>query len=511
MNKSFKDHRWLDSSWLPSLLLMVVAFLAYSNTFGHPWIYDDLPVIVNNPDITSWKAFLSDSYPGRPLRELSYLLDHSLFDMEPAGWHIQNNFWHGLNGILLFLLGRHLFGSNVPALLAALLFLLHPLQVEVVGHLSHRKDLLATTFVLASMLSYTHFLTAIGRKRWGWLSLTIVLAVLAYLGKQTAVALPLVFAAYELALVPPTRRVLLRWPSLVAGACAASFVAASAWMLAFGGLAAYRQAYLPILVKFNQYPPFSDANYLQMVFKAWTFMLRRLIWPVDLAPEYTFAAPVDWLDPWVLVGLALVLLVMTTLPLLFATGQKQLCFALFWFAGFFLVTANLLWPTAYLAADRYLYTPLVGFCLLVALVFWKFFRQRAAWLLPVGVVLCLVLGTLTWQQNRLWASHEKLWQHALQISPTSPTVLNNLGQVFQDKGDYNAAIGYYSRVIELNSSVLSPRYNLGLLYARQGDRFRALYYFKEYLNRADVSMKPADRRQALEVRNYVHKKFGVKL
>ena len=240
-------------------------------------------------------------------------------------------------------------------------------------------------------------------------------------------------------------------------------------------------------------------------------MLRRLIWPVDLAPEYTFAAPVDWLDPWVLVGLALVLLVMTTLPLLFATGQKQLCFALFWFAGFFLVTANLLWPTAYLAADRYLYTPLVGFCLFVALLLWKLFRQRAVGLLPVVVALCLLLGTLTWQQNRLWASHENLWQHALQISPTSPTVLNNLGQVFQDKGDYNAAIGYYSRVIELNSSVLSPRYNLGLLYARQGDRFRALYYFKEYLNRADVSMKPADRRQALEVRNYVHKKFGVKL
>ena len=182
MKQNFKYHRWLDSSWLPSLLLMVVAFLAYSNIFGHPWIYDDKPVIVDNLDITSWKAFLNDSYPGRPLRELSYLLDYSLFGMEPAGWHIQNNFWHGLNGILLFLLGRHLFGSNLPALLAALLFLLHPLQVEVVGHLSHRKDLLATTFALASMLSYALFFTSIGRKRWVWLSLTIVLAVLAYAG-----------------------------------------------------------------------------------------------------------------------------------------------------------------------------------------------------------------------------------------------------------------------------------------------------------------------------------------
>lgn len=503
-----------EGSWknfVSCLLLLGVASLAYANTFGHPWVYDDMPVIVNNPDVTSWQAFLRDVYPGRPLRELTYLLDRALFGMNPAGWHIQQILWHGLNGCLVFALGRQLQLARGAALLAALLFLLHPLQVEVVGHLSHRKDLLTTTFALGSLQAYATFFTAFDRRRWGWLALTVLLAGLAYAGKQTAAALPLVFAAYELAFVTPSKRLLLRWPSLFASAAAAMVAVAAVWFFAFGGLTAYRKAYVPWLVKFNLIPPFTDAEYLQMLFKSWAFMLRRLVWPVDLAPEYVLSAPVGWLDPWVLAGLAMALLIVTSLTLLYVTGQKQLGFSLAWFAGFFLITANLLWPLAYLAADRYLYTPMVGFCLIIALLLWRLCRQRAAYLLPVASALCLVLGVLTWQQNQVWASHEALWRHSLQVSPQSFTALNDLGKVHMDRGDYAAALKYYLRAAAINYSAPGPRYNLGLLYDKQGDRSRALSYFKEYLARADISTTLAHERLAKKVRNHVRKKYGVSL
>jgi len=504
-----KSHRWLDSSWLPSLLLMAVAFLAYSNTYSHPWLYDDLPVIVDNPDITSWKAFLRDAYPGRPLRELTYLLDYSLFGLDPTGWHIQSNFWHGLNGVLLFLLGRHLCGANVPALMAALLFLLHPLQVEVVGHLSHRKDLLATTFALGSLLTYITFFEASSRWRWGWLALTGLLAGVAYAAKETALALPLVFAAYELTFVHPDRRLILRWPALVASTIVIISTAVGVWLLSFGGLSAYRQAYEPWLVKFNLIPPFNDADYLQMLFKSWAFMMQRLVWPVDLAPEYVLVAPVGWLDAWVLAGLTLILLVFAALALFYVTGQKKLAFGLAWFLAFFLVTANFLWPVAYLAADRYLYTPLVGFCLIIALMFWKLCRQRATYLLPVIAVLSLLLGSLTWQQNKVWDSEVSLWQHTLQVSPESFSAWNTLGKVYMERGDSDTALKLYLRAAEINPSAPGPRYNLGLLYDRQGDRALALRYFKEYLGRADISSSIVHRRLAVKVRNHVRNKYGV--
>ena len=92
------DCRW--KRFVPYGLLFVLAFLAYANTFGNGWTYDDFPVIVENPDVRSWAEFLRNSYPGRPLRELTYLFDHALFGLNPAGWHLQQIFWHALNACL---------------------------------------------------------------------------------------------------------------------------------------------------------------------------------------------------------------------------------------------------------------------------------------------------------------------------------------------------------------------------------------------------------------------------
>ncbi|MGE4345524.1 MAG: hypothetical protein AB7F20_14840, partial [Geoalkalibacter sp.] len=54
-------------------ILLVLAFILYAESFGHQWTLDDFPVIVDNPDVKSWAGFLENSYPGRPLRELSFL------------------------------------------------------------------------------------------------------------------------------------------------------------------------------------------------------------------------------------------------------------------------------------------------------------------------------------------------------------------------------------------------------------------------------------------------------
>ena len=58
---------------------VIYVFVLYVKSFGNSWTHDDFPVVVNNPDIRSLKAFLENSYPGRPLRELSYFVDYSIF------------------------------------------------------------------------------------------------------------------------------------------------------------------------------------------------------------------------------------------------------------------------------------------------------------------------------------------------------------------------------------------------------------------------------------------------
>ena len=139
---------------IPFVLLLGLAFLLFSNTFLSTWTYDDFKLIVNNPDIRSLDLFLKDSQPGRVGREISLMIDYRFFGLNPAGFHIQNILWHGINAILIMILVGRLGGSRFVALLSSFLFLVHPIQVEVVANLSHRKDSIALTFILLSVLSY---------------------------------------------------------------------------------------------------------------------------------------------------------------------------------------------------------------------------------------------------------------------------------------------------------------------------------------------------------------------
>jgi hypothetical protein len=92
---SFTDGRRELS--LTFVIFIVLAYCIFANTFANEWTMDDFPVIVKNHDVQSFHAFLKNSRPGRPLRELTFLLDHAFFGLNPMGYHIQQIFWLGLH------------------------------------------------------------------------------------------------------------------------------------------------------------------------------------------------------------------------------------------------------------------------------------------------------------------------------------------------------------------------------------------------------------------------------
>ena len=132
---------------------IALVFILYAPSFQNEWLMDDFPVIVENSDIRAVSNFIEDRYPGRPLREVSYLLDYALFELNPSGYHIQQNLMHALNAYLFFVLVLNLGSSRLVAWFASLLFLSHPINVEVVANISHRKDCLP--FRISSYL-YTY-------------------------------------------------------------------------------------------------------------------------------------------------------------------------------------------------------------------------------------------------------------------------------------------------------------------------------------------------------------------
>lgn len=488
----------------PCALLFVVAMLAYANTFGNGWTYDDFPVIVENPDVRSWAGFLNNSYQGRPLRELTYLLDHALFGMNPFGWHIQQIFWHGLNACLVFALGRRLRLAGWVAMLAALIFLLHPLQVEVVANLSHRKDSLALAGSLGAILCYLQFLPAEGRK-WVWFGAALGCFILAMSAKQSAVLVPLVCLSYEALLVPRSQRVLARYPLLPVGLAAITLGLATWWWQSIGG---WQQLSLEmqetLSFKANYFEPVTLTVYYLTVLKSWVFMALRLVWPFDLALEYTFPVASGLLDPWTLAGFCLLASASVTL-LLGVRRWPVCCWLLSAALCFFLPTANL-WPLTYLAADRYLYAPMAFLSLLVGYGLKRIPLPKTILAVLLLIVLTLFAG-LTWQQNRVWQSPQTLWQQALRVSPESSFALNNMGNLALQAADIGQAQEYYQRSVQVNPLNPTGHYNLGWLAEQRRDLPTALEHYRTFARLNN----PVYKEQLKALRDHLLRSYGVQL
>ena len=143
----------------------------------------------------------------RPLALLLWWLGDHLWHGAPVGYHAVALLLHGLNALLVYALGRRLIGSTYAALMAALLFAVHPLHVEPVTWIAAGSDLLCSTFSLLSLLSLEASLGATSRRSKAALTAGALGAfLLALLGKESAFPLPGVVALRLLLDSDPERR-----------------------------------------------------------------------------------------------------------------------------------------------------------------------------------------------------------------------------------------------------------------------------------------------------------------
>jgi hypothetical protein len=467
-----------------ALLLFVVAFLLFANTFACPWSFDDRGVILANPDVRSFGNFLNDQYPSRPVRELTYLLDYALFGLNPIGWHFQNIFWHMVSGILLYLLVFDLQRERSLALLSGLLFLVHPLTVEVVANISHRKDSLALAFSLLAILSYLHFLRY--RQKNGWnrvafwrLSFVGLSYLIACFSKQNALLVPLICVVMEGCFFVREDRWLCRYPRLLWASGGIGTLIFGSWYLFADGRAAYLMQARFLLSKLNYYQPPSEIIYFATLCKAWAFMLIRLIWPVDLAVEYAFPVPASTGELGVLIG-AVIPLALVFLAWKARQREPLVTFGIFFACAFWLPVSNL-WPLTYFAADRYYYAPLAGLMMVVGVLIVRLAQKNRRLGVGISVAVLLVLAVLTWQQNKVWRNSVTLWEQAVQVSPDSAYALNALGAYVYERGEVARAFRLVERAAE-NPYFYEAQLNMADLYKRHGDPERAEYYYRRARN-----------------------------
>jgi tetratricopeptide (TPR) repeat protein len=434
-------------------LLLGATLLVYANSFQGVFQFDDFFAIVDEPAVQSVSAWWH-SLPGlRPLLKLTYAANHRS-GLGLAGFHAVNLAVHAACVLLAWtLLGNWLpeagldrARAGAAALVAALVFALHPVQTEAVTYLSGRSVSLMAMFSLGFLALALR--SRDGRDRWMAGALACLLAALAT--RETAWA-----AVPALALLAAARgdrgRDLLRRL-----APPAALLAAAA--LAILALPAYRRLALSTLGRLD--PAALFATQIQ----AFGYLLTKplLLLEVNIDPDLSprdAPAAATWLK---LAALAV--------PVAVAAWQWRrrpwLSTALIW-PFVLLAPGYTVFARADVANDRHLYLALLGPALLAgaalaALPRWP--RGLAA------AALCVVLGLVTVGRNTDYHSERALWTATVAASPGKPRPWNNLGYALMLDGDLEGAERALRRALALEPNYLRARYNLGLVQARQRER-----------------------------------------
>ena len=478
------------------LFLALLVIVIYANTLNGPFVFDDRPNIISNPDIRLSelslkglaKAAFESPMPHRPLSNISFALNYYLHGYSPLGFRLLNILIHCSTGILLYFFVKTTLSTPAIrsryvqqlwiAFFAAAVWMVHPLQTQSISYIVQRMNSMAAMFYLLSILFYARFRLAGRRKhRWWLLSGCILAAVLALASKQIAATLPFVILAYELYFFRFARPKIV-WVS-AAGCMLLTIVIALLFMdgAPFDRImAGYAQRDFTVIQRLLTQP------------RVVMLYLSLLLWPSPsrLNLDHDFAISQSLLDP---VSTILAMAALAGLILLAAVTAKKtplVSFGILWFFANLVIESSIV-PLEIIFEHR-LYLPSMMFCLLMVVLVYRCFKTR--W--PATVLFCLVIAVgvvWTFERNAVYADRVTLWRDCTKKSPHKARPHNNLGVALADSGYHDDAIVQYQKTLKINPNYAETYANIGLSLAEQGKVEQSIPQFLKTLE-----LNPEDAR-----------------
>ncbi|MBM3227740.1 tetratricopeptide repeat protein [Candidatus Peribacteria bacterium] len=439
-------------------ILTITALVYLRGVFTHDFVsLDDLLLIVQNETVHGlsptllWRAFTSyDPELYVPLTLFTYQVEFSITGLHPVLYHIDNLLLHLGSVVLVYACVKRISASESLGLLCAMLFALHPLNVEAVSWAAARKDVLSGFFALLSFWSFLRFRQEGDRK---WYHTSIATFALALLAKVSVILLPVAWMLLE-----GRENTQKRWKD---------YAPFFGLMLLFGAIALFG--------KTTQIEVMRPGDQLLLSLKALTVTVSRFLLPIGLNPYYPQRTPIGINGEFLTVAAAV-----TLMGVLAWTQRRRLPVAA-WGMAFFalMMTPSFMnfWKkgTLYVTTDRYGYLGIIGLSVALGSVL-----LRASERLPkriaqsTGVGLALVLASLSFVQSATWNSSIALYERALALDPNFAPVLNNLGAAFYAAGDEERSLALQRKALESDPSLTSASINIALHLRKQGDRAGAL-------------------------------------
>ncbi|MEN6458941.1 MAG: tetratricopeptide repeat protein [Thermoguttaceae bacterium] len=463
-------------------LIVVTVFFVYGPALHGGFILDDNILLTDSPLIKASDGlywFWCSTKPADywPLSNTSLWIEWRLWGMDPTGYHVTNVLLHIAASLLIWRILRML---SIPgALLGAMLFAVHPVNVESVAWIAQRKDALALPLFLLAILWYVKAERTMPRPamrqsppprdRWYWLSLGAFVA--AMLAKGSVAVLPPLLVLIVWWLRPLRKSDVVRVAPFFAVAIGLTLV--NLWFQTHGASHAVRKV-----------------DFLDRLLGAggvvW-FYLSKAVLPVRLAfiyPQWHIDAD-NWL--WWLPLLAAAAVTAILWPhrngwprsLLFAWAF--FCVALtpvlgFTDVGFMLYS---------LVADHYQHIALIAITTLAA-AGWGVWRRRTtaatAWL-PILLAAATVatLAVLARQQSKIYRDPVALYEATLEYNPDCSFVHNNLGNTLAARGRAAEARQHYLKAVQTAPDNAEAHNNLATALARENQLDEAIVEYQRAL------------------------------
>jgi len=429
-------------------LLLLVTGIAFHSVLKNGFTnWDDHGYVVENPLVkdlsaANLKIIFTNQVMGNyhPFTILSLALDYRLFGMNAPGFHAMSLLFHLLSVALLFLFLLKLTGNTWPAVIAALLFAIHPMHVESVAWISERKDVGYVFFYLVALLLYLHYLEAT-RKRYVFYGLVMCSFLISLLFKGQAVTLPLVLLLIDYF---KGRNLRETWRDKIP-----LFLVA----LAFGVVAILAQKESDSIQDIKLY------SYWERILFAGNALagyLWKSVVPAKLSAFYPYpdktGAAYDWyiyVIPVLIAGLGIV-------AFLAMKKSKDFAFGCLFFLVNIGLVLQLLPVGNAIMADRYSYLAFTGIFFVAGQYFQKYFlaetaplkKFKAAGILALGIYFIFLVNA-TVARTRVWHDSGKLFTDVIQKYPNVPIAYNNLGSYYQKQDRLPEAKANFDQAIRI--------------------------------------------------------------
>ena len=476
----------------------------------------------------------------QPIRVISYAIDYHFWELNPVGYHLHNILLHSLAAVFLFFAltfalpqihgANWIYRKNKPvnskqsvksfnitgdstgnvnsvtannttenptnimeqatspkhslpnkiyriiALLTAVFFIVHPINVESVTWLSSRKygDLAFFTF-----LSFFLFVKSSENEKYHpfFAFGSLVACLLAVMSSPFGVSIPALFFLFDYCRDKSNnpfkvlkRRILYYLPFIIF--CLIMYP--TLWKALVGG----DSGGADVPHEMDSYL----VTFLTMLRVLFDYA-KNLILPFWLNNRYPDYPSYSFGEPKVIIAMIIILLIIFFVTWQTWKGKKIHLFCIGWFTIAWLPASNII-PISTKMADRYIYISVMGpflyFAYWNALVIYKNKKQTIRFLMYGIILFCVIFfSILSIHRNTIWANSITLFEDSIKKDPRNYLAHYNLAMAYEGVGKIKAAEQQYIQAIKYNPEYVGAYTNLGILVYRKREYHRALILFQE--------------------------------